>query len=215
MPGRNDTRLSPCAELLSPLSDTTDAGVPQAPLSPESENVVVLSPLLVTTILQHLSTARHHALVCLAGSKGYAAFKEMLQNGVAGQTILLESRDVTTIEKCTPITHSQINTSNGRAEEFTASLNRALPHVSVHTNLTSTPLGFLFRAIGLVSIDLHSMMTITQINSEFMSGVKTLQHLDLSSLSNVVSIDTRRFIWLHRAEISGPFTIQKRHAHRK
>eukprot|EP00658_Telonema_sp_P-2_P031479 TRINITY_DN23545_c0_g1_i2.p1 TRINITY_DN23545_c0_g1~~TRINITY_DN23545_c0_g1_i2.p1 ORF type:complete len:102 (-),score=22.42 TRINITY_DN23545_c0_g1_i2:56-361(-) len=46
------------------------------------------------SMLHHLPLARHHSLVCSAGSKGYCAVKEMLQNGNPGHTLLIESDDL-------------------------------------------------------------------------------------------------------------------------
>jgi hypothetical protein len=53
-----------------------------------------LTPLLLTHIWSLLPAPTHHAYVCSAGSLGYHALKEMLQNGVPGSTLLIESGDL-------------------------------------------------------------------------------------------------------------------------
>ena len=53
-----------------------------------------LTVLLLSQTLWYLPTSDHHAWVCSAGSKGYCALKEMLQNGKPGNTLLIESDDL-------------------------------------------------------------------------------------------------------------------------
>eukprot|EP00658_Telonema_sp_P-2_P064402 TRINITY_DN53370_c0_g1_i1.p1 TRINITY_DN53370_c0_g1~~TRINITY_DN53370_c0_g1_i1.p1 ORF type:complete len:127 (+),score=31.57 TRINITY_DN53370_c0_g1_i1:274-654(+) len=50
--------------------------------------------LMLTYVIHTFPTSTHHAYVCSAGSKGYHALKEMLQNGRPGNTLLLESGDL-------------------------------------------------------------------------------------------------------------------------
>ena len=53
-----------------------------------------MNTLMLTHVLHALPTAMHHAWVCSSGSKGYHALKEMLQNGIPGHTLLIESGDL-------------------------------------------------------------------------------------------------------------------------
>ena len=64
---------------------------------PNTLGVEQLSPLLITAAIQRLITAKHYAYVCSSGPFGYHAFKEMLQNGVRGSILLLESQDLGTL----------------------------------------------------------------------------------------------------------------------
>jgi hypothetical protein len=52
------------------------------------------SVLMMTHPLRYLPLARHHAVLCSAGSKGYCAVKETLQNGLPGHTLLIECSDL-------------------------------------------------------------------------------------------------------------------------
>ena len=54
--------------------------------------------LMLTHVLHNLPTARHNAWLCSSGSKGYCAVKEMLQNGIPGHTILIESGDLREVD---------------------------------------------------------------------------------------------------------------------
>ena len=54
--------------------------------------------LMVTDVLRNLPTSQHNAWVCSSGSKGYCAVKEMLQNGIRGHTLLIESGDLRDVE---------------------------------------------------------------------------------------------------------------------
>lgn len=50
-----------------------------------------MNTLMLTHVMSCLPTSRHYALMCSAGSQGYCALKEMLDNGMPGHTLLLES----------------------------------------------------------------------------------------------------------------------------
>jgi hypothetical protein len=53
---------------------------------------------MMTHPLRYLPLAHHHAVICSAGSKAYCAMKEMLQSGVPGHTLLMESGDLRDVE---------------------------------------------------------------------------------------------------------------------
>lgn len=67
------------------------------PLSTQSSTNTTVNVLMLTQVCRYLRTARHHAHVCSAGSTGYCAVKEMLQSGVPGRTLLIESGDLRTV----------------------------------------------------------------------------------------------------------------------
>ena len=63
-------------------------------------SMMMLNTLMLTHVLKPLPTSRCQALVCSSGSKGYCAVKEMLQNGIPGHTLLIESRDLCEVDIC-------------------------------------------------------------------------------------------------------------------
>ena len=63
-------------------------------IPPTSVGNHIPNTLMLSNVWSYLPTSRHHAWVCSAGSKGYCALKEMLQNGTPGNTLLLESGDL-------------------------------------------------------------------------------------------------------------------------
>ena len=67
--------------------------MPPSTKTPSSSSSSSSSPpiLSLTFINAFIPASRHYLLVCLSGSKGYRALKEMLQNGYAGHCLLLES----------------------------------------------------------------------------------------------------------------------------
>ena len=146
-----------------------------------------ITVLMMTHVLQHLPAAQHHAWVCSAASNGYCAVKEMLQNGIPGYTVLIESGDLRDVdasgEGCCLLTYS-LEVSN--AGEI--SIPSDVRHVAVYGNITRIPTSFLKNCTGLTSLDLSPLSQVTKVQWGFLHGCTGLTALDLSPLSQVTKV---------------------------
>eukprot|EP00658_Telonema_sp_P-2_P000984 TRINITY_DN10361_c0_g1_i1.p1 TRINITY_DN10361_c0_g1~~TRINITY_DN10361_c0_g1_i1.p1 ORF type:complete len:181 (-),score=33.52 TRINITY_DN10361_c0_g1_i1:1-543(-) len=74
------------------------------PLRTHASNVAMVlldqtNVLMMTHVCQYLPARYHHSYICCAGSTGYCALKETLQNGKPGHTLLIESKDLRDMEE--------------------------------------------------------------------------------------------------------------------
>ena len=127
-----------------------------------------LPPLLLTAIWSLLPISRHHAYVCSAGSTGYHALKEMLQNGKPGNSLLLESDDLRNLNSSTmpdddsksvaiiltyPPVSSAVFYSRKKYPKLPHVVRR-MRHVSVYSNREVLPFDFITDSTILNSIDM-------------------------------------------------------------
>jgi len=126
----------------------------------------VCNTLMLSHICRYLPTARHQACVCSAGSKGYCATKDMLQSGIPGHTLLIESKDLRDVgsseagdESCCLV---------GTTSEEPLALGNRIPatvkHVTVFFNGTCLPPSLLCNS-SIVSVDLGSLSHVQSIQA--------------------------------------------------
>ena len=163
--------------------------------------------LMMTYILRYMPDARHHSLVCSAGSQGYHALKEMLLSGVPGNTLLIESGDLrevvvadtsddnegegstndNTMHAALIYTFDEVNPSDPDYASDVGNFN--VSHVSVFTNMPSLPYGILSNCVGLTSVDLSPLTpATTAIQDFFLSRCTGLKSIDLGPLTHVREI---------------------------
>jgi hypothetical protein len=154
----------------------------------EANNHSVGSPpiLMMTHPLRYLPSARHHSTVCSAGSKGYCAIKEMLQNGVPGHTLLIESGDVCEMkspsqECCLIYNCSEVHIYSDRVPATTK-------HLTLYSNCKRLPPSLLQGCSGLTTLDLSPLSRVTEVQESFLEGCSGLTKLDLSPLSQVTEV---------------------------
>ena len=129
----------------------------------------MLTPLLMTHILGLLPSSLLHALVSSSGSHGYFPLKEMLQNGVPGRTLLLESCDLRTIDSgsatphcCYVYTFDQ-DGGNPNFDEVSEYIPKGVTHVNVLSNMRTIPRGLLANCTTLETIDLSQLSQAAEI----------------------------------------------------
>ena len=109
--------------------------------SPDDEHITVL---MMTYVLSILPTAQQNTWVCSAGSKGYCAVEEMLQNGIPGHTLLIESGDLRVVdasrdvEGCCLLTYCFPHGPVYSVREYSTHIPNTVKHVAVYTNTPST-----------------------------------------------------------------------------
>ena len=96
---------------------TNNTGIPHCEIVPTVLNSLPTNA--ITSVLQLLRSPQSYAVlealhldytyITSAGSRGYCAFKEMLQNGILGHAMMVESHDLMTVGKSTVTTNSNIN----------------------------------------------------------------------------------------------------------
>lgn len=170
----------------------------------------LLTPLLMTHILGLFPSSHLHALVCSSGSRGYHPMKEMLQNGVPGNTLLIESCDLRTIddsnmteknmdEEDAPPPHcSYVYTFDGNGytdnfEDLPLCIQEGITHhVAVVTNMRTIPRALLssfeMNYTTLTTIDISQLSKVTRIEGRFLAGCSSLTSIDLSPLSQVTEM---------------------------
>jgi hypothetical protein len=171
--------------------------------------------LMLTHTWSLLPTSTQHAYVCSAGSLGYHALKEMLQNGIPGSTVLLESGDLREVASPTPPSCCLVYTAIFTPQTiYRAQLHRSATHIAIYTNLdtlpyhllqyarhlhtvnltplshiTQLPMSFLHGCSGLITQDLRPLWRIKTVPACFMYACSGVTSLDLSPLSNVEKIE--------------------------
>ena len=178
------------------------------------DDVSSLPPLLLTAIWSLLPTSTHHAYVCSAGSQGYHALKEMLQNGMPGHTLLLESGDLrdvgcsgglAEVKGASPLRgDGEVETKRCCCMIYTYQpafqpemppyhITPTVSHLTVYTNHEFLPeMGIMPGGDKLVSVDIivlnGSRMTMMGVGGSFLIGCTLLKAIDLTPLSNVTVI---------------------------
>ena len=143
--------------------------------------------LMMTHVLRNLPTAQQNAWVCSSGSKGYCATKEMLQNGIPGHTLLVESGDLRDVgvsneEGCLLIFCKPKEPS---VFAFPQRIPTTVEHITVYGNVNSTPCILLKDWAGLTTLDLGPLSQVKKIHMGFLKGCSGLTALDLSPLSQI------------------------------
>ena len=163
-------------------------------MPPSSDDTGLLPSLPITDVASYLPTARHHAWMCSSGSRGYGAFKEMLQNGLPGYTILLETRDVRSVDmsnyenSCSTIySYARIRSKPNLSWFFITQRKRYFipPSMAIFTNMKRLPIDFLSGCAHVTAVDLSPLSHHTELPSGFLAGCSGLTTLDLSPLSNL------------------------------
>ena len=164
-------------------------------LNHNTQDVVIVNILMLTDAIRVLRADNHHAWVCSSGSKGYCATKEMLQSGIPGHTLLIESGDLRVVQEdssegqCCCLVYNQV-LEDGRLEriDFKKQISPAVRNLRVYGNVTCTPTYFLAWCIGLKSIDLSPLSQVTVIQGHFLSGCVGLTSIDLSPFCKVTEV---------------------------
>ena len=120
--------------------------------------------LMMTHVLGNLPTAKHDAWVCSSGSKGYCAVKEMLQNGVPGHTLLIESCDLRDVdaacEGCCLLVYCF---TDQYSVKYSDHIHTKVRHVVVYANVVAVPEDFLSGCTSLTSVDLSPFSQVTAV----------------------------------------------------
>ena len=151
--------------------------------------------LMMTSVLRPLPTAKHHAWVCSAGSKGYCAVKEMLQNGIPGHTLLIESCDLRDVDASS---EDGCLLTYCFPDKYTVRYRNHIPntvkHLTVYGNVktlgytgltTEAQEGFLMECTGLNTLDLSPLSQVTKLEKSFLKGCTGLTTINLSPLSQL------------------------------
>jgi hypothetical protein len=160
-------------------------------LSMQVSNHSVGSPtvLMMTFPLRHLPLAHHHATICSAGSKGYCAVKEMLQSGVPGHTLLIESVDLREIKNLSQECCLIYNCSEDcEGHSYSHHVPATTKHVTLYSNCVRLPPLLLLGCSGLTTLDLSPLSQVTEVQESFLEGCSGLTTLDLSALSKVTEV---------------------------
>ena len=112
--------------------------------------------LMMTHVLRNLPTAQHNAWVCSSGSRGYCATKEMLQNGIPGHTLLIESGDLGDVDASSEGGCLLMYCYAEESKLFLHCLHTpsTVGYITVYGNVTETPKSFLEDCVGLTALDL-------------------------------------------------------------
>ena len=123
----------------------------------------------------------HHAYVCSAGSQGYHALKEMLQNGTPGHTVLLESGDLREVLVGGSTLTSCLVYSSMSPILFREQLRSTTTHLSIYSNLKVLPHQLLHGGQHVQSVDLGPLSNvIDSINTCMLFGCTSLKSIDLT-----------------------------------
>jgi hypothetical protein len=151
----------------------------------QANNYSVPTVLMMTHPLRYLPLAYHHATICSSGSKGYSAVKEMLQNGVPGNTMIIESGDLCDIESSSKNCCLIYSCSAGDEHRYNEQVPTTTTHLTLYSNCVCLPPALLKGCSGLTTLDLSPLSQITEVKELFLYGCSGLTTLDLSPLSRV------------------------------
>ena len=147
---------------------------------------------MMTYVLHNLPTAKHHAWVCSSGSTGYCAVKEMLQNGIPGQTFLVESGDLRDVDASSEgdclLIYCLLDFSYVDQYLHSNHIPATVRHVAVFTGSGVVNQHFLNGCTGLTTIDLSPLLQVTVVQDSFLEGCTGLSTLDLSPLLRVTEV---------------------------
>ena len=95
---------------------------------------------MMASVSALFSSARQHALVCSAGTLGYSAMKEMLQNGVPGRVLLMESGDLRSPPDG-PLPWCQVHVlgPGTPANKYNVNIRNSVSHIALYTNSDTLP----------------------------------------------------------------------------
>ena len=164
-------------------------------MQPHNQNAS--NTLMMTDVLRNLPTAQHNTWVCSAGPKGYCAVKEMLQDGIPGHTLLIESGDLRDVDASSMGAYCLVYyVVKGDPQLYyldkVNNYNQQIPptatHASIYTNKTFLGKNLLAQCMSLKSIDLGPLLRLTEVHSSFLFRCSGLAALDLSPLSQVTVI---------------------------
>ena len=171
----------------------------------------------ITSVLQLLRSPQSYAVlealhldytyITSAGSRGYCAFKEMLQNGILGHAMMVESHDLTTVDKSTIATNctssdgdddalnnivvfrivKDAEKSDGQEVFVPFHMPPGVAHLKVYTN-HDLPREFLAGFKQLKTIDFSALPHLTELSDGFLSDCSGLETLDLSPFSHVTRL---------------------------
>jgi hypothetical protein len=114
----------------------------------------------------------------------YHAFKEMLQNGVPGSNLLIESGDMRDVVDGRVPAWFVIVTSS----ESEYPIDDSITHVRVIGTIHVLYDGLLMGCSGLTRIDLSPLSQVTKVGFYFLSGCSGLTSIDLGPLKNVTEV---------------------------
>lgn len=140
-----------------------------------------LSPLLLNHMWSLLPTSRHHSWVCSSGSRGYCSFKEMLQGGVPGTTVFIESHNLCNADENIPAYFSLVHTN---AADEVPTIPTTVSCLTIYTN-TKLPRSFITECYYLKALDLSPLANMTVFPDDFLMSCDALTTLDLSPLVNL------------------------------
>ena len=113
----------------------------------------------------------------------------MLENGVPGHTLLIESGDLRDVdaacEGCCLLIYSF-------TDQYSANYSDHIPttvrHVVVYANVVALPEDFVLGCTGLTTVDLSPLSQVTEVQGSFLEGCTGLTTLDLSPLSQLTEV---------------------------
>ena len=135
--------------------------------------------------------------ITTAGSKGYCALKEMLQNGKPGHTTMVESHDLTTVDEhaikagdvyfriVTPDPQQYQN----EYRYIVKSLPSTIMNLSIFSNTQPLPRGFL-QGCTLKTLDLSPLSHLTKLSNNFLQDSTGLISLDLTPFAHLTKLPT-------------------------
>eukprot|EP00658_Telonema_sp_P-2_P000906 TRINITY_DN10331_c0_g1_i3.p1 TRINITY_DN10331_c0_g1~~TRINITY_DN10331_c0_g1_i3.p1 ORF type:complete len:347 (-),score=42.04 TRINITY_DN10331_c0_g1_i3:52-1092(-) len=166
-----------------------------SPVVPSIDSHTMCNALMMSQVYRNLPTSRHHAWACSAGSTGYCATKDMLQNGTRGHTLLIESRDLRDVGEtshgvCCLIYNLSEEPAEDQPDEFNdyKRIPATVQHITAYSNSASLQDNFLAECSGLTSLDLSPLSLSGDLQHGFLSGCSGLTTIDLSPLSQITEI---------------------------
>ena len=118
--------------------------------------------------------------------------KDMLQNGILGHTLLIESGDLRN-GKTSPgggccLVYNFSKKPPANEYNYKAHIPSGIRHITVYSNSVSLPPSFL-RDTGVKSIDLGPLsQVVEEVQRDFLIGCTSLAMLDLSPLSRLTKV---------------------------
>ena len=131
-----------------------------------------------------LPSTVHLAYACSAGTLGYHSLREMLQSGIPGTALLLESgdlRDVAVFPRPFLFLHTKDSVNK-------ITVPHHVSHVRVLSNMADLPIPLLCDTTTIKTIDLSLLSHLKELPRYFLSGCTSLMTLDLSPLHNLTEI---------------------------
>ena len=147
--------------------------------------------LMMTYVVGQLPNPEQLAWMCSAGSQGYCAVKETLQNGVPGCALLIESGDLRAVEGFSKDCCFIYSCSRSVTHNYSKHISGTVEHLTLYSNSACIPYSLLpLGCTGLTTLDLSPLSRVTVVQNSFLQGCSGLTALDLSPLSRVTEVQS-------------------------